>query len=176
MKSLISGVAAALAVLVMLAVGSAGANASSLRHQTWSNTWPYDTAVAFDTSAVDVCPMFPGPLTPTYYPSYQFSDVNLTDYVKITFHPAGGGNFRVKGVATVEGVINAANGSYTVTSGTLKEDRTTDLFTIFLGSGPVTITGPGGTVSGRAEFLDSSTDYPAAMSFLFTSIKSCNLS
>jgi hypothetical protein len=167
----------ALVAAAVLAVASAGASASSTRHQTWSNNWQFDTFVAYDTSLVNICPLFPGSPIPASSPTYAFSAANLTDYVKVTLIPASSPPLlRIKGSATVGGVIDASNGTYTVTGGPFKEDRINTDFWIFLGSGPVTISGPGGTVSGEATFLDTSTDFPSAMSFEFTSINSCKLS
>jgi hypothetical protein len=179
-----AGLATALAAAtVVLVVGSVGASASSVpsvQHHTFSNNWQSDTGVAFNTSVVDVCPLFPGPPNPTYFPSYWFSNANLTDQIKSTwipYLPSGGLQYRFKSVGTVAGVIYASDGTYTVTtSGRLIEDRIgepSDSW-YFLGSGRVTITGPGGTMSGKAWFQDGPADN-AAESFLFTSITSCQL-
>jgi hypothetical protein len=63
-----------------------------------------------------------------------------------------------------------------VTSGTLKENRIGDIaFSFFTGSGLVTISGPGGTVTGRAVFTDLSLEDSQTESFLFTNIISCQL-
>lgn len=172
---MIGGLAAALVAVVMLAVASGGASASTTQHHTFSNNWQYDTFVA--GSGFVTCPLFGTPL-PTNIPSYQFSDVNLTDHIKSRWIPYSSDGFlwRIKSVATVAGAIYAPDGTYTVTSGHLKEDRIGDLgIWYFQGSGPVTITGPAGTVSGRATFTDISQDFPPDFEFVFTSITSCQL-
>lgn len=171
---LIAGLAA-LTALVVLAVGSMGASASTTQHHTFSNNFQSDTFVV--GAGFLTCPLFGTPL-PTDVPSYQFTDVNLTDQIKSRWIPysSDGLLWRIKSVGTVAGVINAPDGTYTVSSGHLKEDRIGDLsIWYFQGTGPVTITGPAGTVSGIATFTDISQDFPPDFEFEFTKITSCQL-
>lgn len=173
-STLIAGVTAALAMAAVLTVGLAGASASTTQHHTFSNNWQSDTFVAGDQ--IDTCPLF-GPL-PTGSPSYDFTDVNLTDHIKSTWIPYSSDGFlwRIKSIGRVAGSIHASDGTYTVTTGPLKEDRIGDLgIWYFQGDGRVTITGPAGTLSGRAQFTDITTDFPPDMEFEFTSITRCDL-
>ena len=173
---LIAGLVAALTAVVAIGVGSAGARASTTQHHAFSNSWQFDTFVA--GSGFVTCPLFGTPL-PTNIPSYAFGDVNLTDQIKSTWIPvnsSGGFLWRIESVGTVAGVIYASDGTYAVSSGPLKEDRIGDLgIWFFKGSGQVTISGPAGTVSGRATFTDITQDFPQDMDFVFTSITSCQL-
>jgi len=174
--SLIAGVAALLSAVVVLVAGSAGASAATVLHFTYSHNWQGDTFVAFDTSRTTICPVFPGEPDPTFYPSYSFSDVNLTDQVTSTYIAYRPPLWRMESIGTVSGVIYAADGSYTVTSGTLKENRVGDIaFSFFKGSGLVTISGPGGTLTGRATFTDLSQEDSQSEGFLFTNVISCQL-
>jgi hypothetical protein len=142
---------------------------------TFSTNWLLDTGVAFDTSVVGVCPLFPG----SPQASYDFSSADLTDHVKSIWIPLGSDplNYRFISRGTVAGVINAENRSYTVTSGRLIENRIgqpSDSW-YFQGSGPVTITGQGGTLVGEATFTDTSQTDSETEEFLFTRITSCTL-
>jgi hypothetical protein len=171
---------------VVLAVGSVRASASAAQHQRYSDVWLQHTEVYFENSAPfqTSCPLFPDDPIFTW-PSesgYMFDSVNLTADIKRTDLPysSDGSLWRLKAVGRVDGVINAADGTYTVTSGALKEDRIDSLldgWLLFQGSGRVTITGPGGTVTGKATFTDTTRDYPIfeIETFSFTSITRCHL-
>lgn len=167
--SLVAGVTATLAtVVLLLAAGAAGASSGPAQRSTFSHYWNYTTGIGYDTSKVDVCPAFPGGV---------FFDVSLTANYAITVIPVNAPLVRLAGVGTVSGVINAPDGTYTLTGGPFVENRFDDVSfsDIFIGSGRLTISGPDGTVAGLASFADVTGDN-GGMGFQFTRVTTCHLS
>lgn len=106
-----------------------------------------------------------------------FHDVDLTDHINSTISDASNGNglMLFDSVATLHGVINTPDGSYTV-AGQFNEYRVDWLAPwYFDGSGRATISGPHGVVSGEAEFLDLTEWPPLEFAVHFTDLTVCNL-
>lgn len=151
-------------------VEGATARTPGTQHPVYSDNWQGVTFVA----GLDACPL----LGATPDPNYVFNDVDLTDHVNSTYTPtANEPLYQIDSVGTVHGVINAPDGTYRVDGGGFKEDRVGDLAPLyFSGAGHVTISGPGGTVVGRAVFQDLLGFPPPEFDLSFTSITSCHLS
>jgi len=162
---------AAVAALVLASafVGGATASAPGTEHAVYSHNWQGITFV----SGLDTCPLFGA--NPDPY--YVFHDVDLTDHINSTYTliPPGPLN-QIDSVGSVDGVINAPDGAYTVAGGGFKEHRIDQLAPLFFsGTGHATISGPGGTVVGQAVFQDLLDFPPLEFDLLFTSITACHL-
>lgn len=154
-----------------LAGTCAGAStASPLQHVDYSDTWHSTTIV----TGLQSCPLF----GTTQNPFYEFGEVDLTDHINSTYTPlAQQPLYQIDSVGSVRGVIDAPDGTYHVAGGGFKEHRIDQLTPLyFSGTGHVTISGPGGTVDGRATFQDLSAFPPPEFDLLFTDVTGCHLS
>lgn len=150
-------------------VGRATAQAGGAQHAVYSDHWQGITFVA----GLDTCPL----LGASPNPYYVFDDTSLTDHVNSTYTPtADEPLYQIDSVGTVHGVLDAPDGTYSVAGGGFQEHRIGDLAPLyFSGTGLVTISGPGGTVVGKAMFQDLLGFPPPEFDLLFTSITSCHL-
>jgi hypothetical protein len=149
-------------------VGEAAGSAKGTQHAVYSHTW---RGVTFVTG-LSGCPLFG--LNPN--PFYAFDDVALTDHINSKYAPIADPLFQIDSVGTLNGVINTPSGPFTVSGGAFKEHRVDVLDPLyFSGSGPATISGPGGTVSGQAVFQDLAGFPPPEFDLFFTTITSCHL-
>jgi hypothetical protein len=150
--------------------GGATASVSGTLHSVYSDNWQGITFV----SGLGACPLFGAGADPYYV----FEDVNLTDHINSTYTPIPPDDFlyQIDSVGSVHGVINAPDGTYTVAGGGIKENRVDSLAPLyFSGTGQVTISGPDGTVVGKATFQDLLGFPPQEFDLLFTNITSCHL-
>jgi hypothetical protein len=155
-------------VLGAALVGEAAGAAGSAQHAAYSHRWGGITFV----TGLDSCPLFGS--SPN--PFYAFDDVDLTDHINSKYTPVTDPFFQIDSVGTVNGVINTTRGAFTVAGGGFKEHRVDQLDPLyFSGSGAATISGPGGTVTGRAIFQDLTDFPPPEFDLFFTSITSCHL-
>jgi hypothetical protein len=100
----------------------------------------------------------------------------LTDHISSSYTPYRGLLYQIDSVGTVHGVINAPDGTYTVTGRGFTEHRIGDLAPLyFSGTGHATISGRGGTVAGEAKFQDLLDFPPQEFDLVFTSVTSCHL-
>jgi hypothetical protein len=149
-------------------VGEAAGSAGSSQHAVYSHNWQ---GITFLTG-LDTCPLFGS----TPYPFYEFDTTNLTDHINSKYTPVTEPVFQIDSVGTLNGLINTPSGNFTVAGGAFKEHRVDQLDPLyFSGSGIATISGPTGTVTGRAVFQDLTDFPPAEFDLLFTSITSCHL-
>lgn len=140
-------------------------------HFEYSDHWNGITFVG----GLDSCPIF-GAYPIPGFPFYVFHSVNLTDEINSTWTPYNGGPlYNINSVGAVHGLINASDGTYHVSGGGFKEHRIDSLPLYFSGLGHATITGPGGTVTGKAVFQDLLSFPPQEFDLDFTSITSCHL-
>jgi hypothetical protein len=156
--------------LASVFVGGAIASAPGALHSVYSDNWQGITFV----SGLDSCPLFGAGADPFYV----FEDVNLTDHIDSTYTPIPPDDFlyQIDSVGSVHGVINAPDGRYTVAGGGIKEHRVDTLAPLFFsGTGQMTISGPGGTVVGKATFQDLLGFPPQEFDLLFSSVTSCHL-
>lgn len=157
-------------VLASAFVGGAAASPPGTQHAVYSNNWQGITFV----SGLDSCPLFGA----TPYPYYVFRDVDLTDHINSTYTPIPPEDFlyQFDSVGSVDGVINAPDGTYHVAGGGFKEHRIDAIAPLyFSGTGHAVISGPGGTVVGQATFQDLLGFPPQEFDLLFTSITACHL-
>ena len=157
-------------VLASSLVGGATASPRGAQHTVYSNNWQGITFV----NGIDACPVFGA----AGGPNYVFQSVDLTDHINGTSTPIPPDNFlnQFDSVGSVHGVINASDGTYRVAGGGFKENRTGPIApSYFSGTGHLTISGPGGTVSGQAVFQDLLGFPPPEFDLLFTSVTSCHL-
>jgi hypothetical protein len=158
-----------LVTLVLLCgfAGGADANPPASQQADYSHSWRGVTFVR----GLDSCPLFGAPPR-----LYVLRDVDLTDRIRSAYTPHNGPLFQIDSYGTVHGVINAPDGSYSVAGVELREHRIGDLAPrYFSGTGDVTISGPHGTVAGRATFQDLVEFPPPEFDLLFTRITTCNL-
>ena len=156
-------------VLVNAFVGGASASPAG-SHTVYSHHWQGITFVG----GLDSCPVFGAGTGPFYV----FRDVDLTDHINSTQTPIPPDNFFVQfdSVGSVEGVINAPDGTYQVAGGGIKEHRSGSPDPpYFSGSGHLVISGPGGTVVGEGVFQDLTTFGPPELDLLFSSVTACHL-
>jgi hypothetical protein len=163
-------------VLASAVVGGAAASAPGTQHAVFSNNWQGITFVG----GLDTCPVFGDGIEQLIAPPYSyyvFRDVDLTDQINEAITPVTPEPLaHFKAVATLHGVINTLDGAYTVTGGAFKEDRVgSNAPWYFTGTGRATISGPGGTVVGKARFTDLTSFPPQEFDLLFTSITACHL-
>ena len=158
---------ATVAAVVAGVAASATAVPPGRSHVVLSHNWRGLTFV----SGLGACPIF----GPTSDPFLAFRDVNLTDHLNVTFTDFEGGPLLVyNSVATLEGVINTAAGSYRVAGHFVEQDHVRGDPDIFVGtSGHATISGPGGVVTGAATFNDLGG--PPEFDLLFSSVTICRL-
>lgn len=150
-----------------LAGAAAGATGST-QHAVYSHNWQGITFV----TGLDSCPLFGS----TPYSFYVFDHVDLTDHINSKYTAVADPLFQIDSVAALNGVINTPRGAFTVTGGAFREDRIDLLDPLyFSGSGTATISGPGGTVTGQADFQDLTDFPPPEFDLLFTSITTCHL-
>jgi hypothetical protein len=147
-------------------VGGATASAPGTEHYLVSDNWQNITFVG----GLDTCPLFGA----TSYQSYVLRDVDLTDHINSTWTPDVEPVYQIDSVGTLQGVINAPDGAYTV-AGAFKEDRLGTFPWYFSGTGNATISGPGGTVVGQALFQDLTSYPPPEFDLVFTSITACHM-
>ena len=168
------GVRRLLPYLVILVLGgvlageAAGATANA-QHAVYSHNW---RGITFLTG-LESCPLFGS--TPDAF--YVFYDTDLTDHINSKYSPVADPLFQIDSVGVLNGVINTTSqGTFTVAGGGFKEHRVDLLDPLyFSGSGTATISGPSGTVTGRAVFQDLTDFPPAEFDLFFTSITSCHL-
>jgi hypothetical protein len=152
--------------LASVLVGGAYASSPGTEHFVYSDNWRGITFV----SGLDSCPLFGAGADPYYV----FEDVNLTDHINSIDTDLNNSLFEIDSVGSVQGVINAADGTYYVSGGGIKEHRIGPTAPpYFSGTGHVTITGPSGTVAGTATFQDLLGFPPPEFDFFFTSVTSC---
>lgn len=103
-------------------------------------------------------------------------DVDLTDHITSTYTPYKEPEWELRSAATLGGTVTAAGGTYTVAGGPFAEHRTgTRVPWYFDGSGPATISGPGGSAAGEATFKDLTQFPPALLELRFTTLTACHL-
>jgi hypothetical protein len=155
-------------VLCGALAGEAAGSAKGTQHAVYSHTW---RGVTFVTG-LSSCPVF-GPIP---NPIYEFDDVALTDHINSKDTPIADPLFQIDSVGTLNGAIDTPSGAFTVTGGAFKEHRVDVLDPLFFsGSGQAIISGPGGTVIGRAVFQDLADFPPPEFDLFFTTITSCHL-
>jgi hypothetical protein len=158
-------------VILMLGgvlVGEAAGATGSTQHAVYSHNW---RGITFLTG-LESCPLFGS--TPN--PFYVFDDADLTDHINSKYTAVADPLFQIDSVGALNGVINTSQGTFTVAGGAFKEHRIDLLDPLyFSGSGTATISGPSGTVTGRAVFQDLTDFPPAEFDLFFTSITSCHL-
>lgn len=148
--------------------GEAAGSARTTQHAVYSHTWGGVTFV----TGLSGCPLFGSDPDPFY----AFDDVALTDHINSKYTPIADPLFQIDSVGTVSGVIDTPSGTFTVSGGAFKEHRVDVLDPLyFSGSGPATISGPGGTVIGQAVFQDLTGFPPPEFDLFFTTITSCHL-
>ncbi len=149
------------------AAGSATAVPAGTTHVVESHHWQGLTFVL----GLGSCGLF-GAATD---PFVAFRDVDLTDELNVSFSDFQGGPLVVyNSVATLHGVIDTPDGRYRVAGHFVEENNVRGDPNIFIGTaGHVTISGPGGVVTGSATFRDLGG--PPEFDILFTSINVCHL-
>lgn len=154
-------------VALVLAIGPAGASASA-EHAAFSHTWQGITFVG----GLKRCPLF----RTTSQSWNVFRDVDLTDHISSTYTPDREPLYQINSIGSIHGAIHAPDGTYTVAASGLRENRVGDLAPrYFSGSGDATISGSGGSVSGKAIFKDLLDFPPQEFDLIFTNVTSCHL-
>ena len=162
------GLAAALVGVAHASTGTPG-NGHAEFHDNW-------TGITF-VGGLASCPIFPTDAEVDLQGSafYVFRSVNLIDNINDDWVARGDSLYTITGVASVHGVINASNGTYTVSGGGFHENRVDGFPYYFSGSGHATIRGPGGTVTGTAVFQDLLQFPPQEFDVDFASVRTCHL-
>ena len=141
-------------------------------HAEFSDNWQGITFVG----GLGDCPIFSDtPVVLQGSPFYVFHSVNLTDEINDTWTDLGTGLYDINSVGSVHGVIYASDGTYRVSGGGFHEHRLDSYPFYFSGTGHATISGPGGTVTGRAIFQDLLQFPPQEFDLDYTSVTSCRL-
>jgi hypothetical protein len=155
-------------VLVCGFVSGAAANPTDAQHAAYTDSWRGITFV----SGLGTCPLFGVGSNGTYV----LRDVDLTDHISSTYTPYRESLYQIDSVGLVSGLIHARSGTYTV-GGLFTEHRIDQLAPrYFSGKGDATVSGPGGTVTGKATFQDLLDFPPQELDLRFTHITGCRLS